>query len=256
MPWYSTITIAPDLVKITEPHVHRMLRSNIWWIRGQRDIVIDAGLGIVPLRSSIPQMFERDPLLIVSHSHLDHSGGAYEFDDVAIHEDEADALEGPPQTSLETVELYASLGVPVDDETHNLQMLQQLPHPHYRLDEYRLRPARSTRQLKDGDIIQTAESELEVISAPGHSPGSICLLDRAKRRVYTGDAIYKGQILDGIRGSNRPDYVRTMRKIQDLDVDQVLPGHGDVLDRRQMREIAANYISRQETVERAPLTAN
>jgi glyoxylase-like metal-dependent hydrolase (beta-lactamase superfamily II) len=246
--WYSLTTVAPDLVMITEPHVHPLLRANIWWIRGERDVVIDAGLGVVSLRSSIPEMFDRNPLLIISHAHLDHAGGAYEFEEVWVHETEAATLQHPPLTSLETSELYPSLGIPLDDVNRHDVMLERLPHPAYRLDEYRLNPVRAPRRLKDGAVIRTAESEFEVISTPGHSPGSICVMDRAKKRLYTGDVIYEGRILDELRGSDRTDYIDTMRLLQELDVDQALPGHGDVLNRTQIRDIASNYI-REHQVE-------
>lgn len=253
--WYSMTAVAPDLVRITEPHVHPLLRANIWWIRGNRDIVIDAGLGVVPLRSAIPEMFERDPLLIVTHAHLDHSGGAYEFDEIAIHENEAKDLEHPSAASLETSELYASLGMPMDVKASEQRMLEKLPDPDYRLDQYQRQPARATRRLRDGDVIRMGQSEqLEIMEGPGHSPGSICIFDRARGWLFTGDVLYKGQILDEIHGSNRADYVKTMQKIQDLRLEKAFPGHGEILDRQQVHAIASTYVSRHQRDNRPDFT--
>jgi glyoxylase-like metal-dependent hydrolase (beta-lactamase superfamily II) len=52
-------------------------------LRGNdRDITIDAGLGVVAgLREAIPGLFERDPLVLLTHAHLDHVGRAAEFGD-------------------------------------------------------------------------------------------------------------------------------------------------------------------------------
>lgn len=245
--WYSMTAVAPNLMRITEPHVHPLLRANIWWIRGNRDIVIDAGLGVVPLRSAIPEMFDRDPLLIVTHAHLDHSGGAYEFDEIAIHENEAKDLENPSPASLETHELYASLGMPMDVKASEQRMLEKLPDPDYQLDQYQRQPARATRWLRDGDVIRTGQSEqLEIIEGPGHSPGSICILDRTRRWLFTGDVLYKGQILDDIHGSNRADYVKTMQKIQNLPLEKAFPGHGGILDHQQVHAIASAYVSKHQ----------
>ncbi|WP_350309859.1 MBL fold metallo-hydrolase [Arthrobacter sp. fls2-241-R2A-172] len=80
-----------------------MLQSNIWWIKGdEHDVVIDAGLGITPLRPQLPEMFDQNPQLIVTHTHLDHIGGAHEFEDIAVHVAEATTLTAPGPTSLRT----------------------------------------------------------------------------------------------------------------------------------------------------------
>jgi glyoxylase-like metal-dependent hydrolase (beta-lactamase superfamily II) len=45
-----------------------------------------------------------------------------------------------------------------------------------------------------GDVIDLGGTQLEVDLMPGHTPGSIILLDRAEAIAYTGDAFGSGQI--------------------------------------------------------------
>ena len=47
--------------------------------------MVDSGLGIVALRDALPHLFERDPILVLSHAHLDHMGGAHEFAQCWVH---------------------------------------------------------------------------------------------------------------------------------------------------------------------------
>src|SRR6185295_19569016 len=73
--WYTQVEMGSDVIRISEPHVNELLSANFWWLRGHdRDIVIDAGLGVVALREAIPGVFERDPMVLLTHAHLDHVG--------------------------------------------------------------------------------------------------------------------------------------------------------------------------------------
>ncbi len=55
--WFALHAASAGIVRIIEPYVDEILRSNLWWLRGtDRDIVIDAGLGVVPLRQAVASM--------------------------------------------------------------------------------------------------------------------------------------------------------------------------------------------------------
>jgi glyoxylase-like metal-dependent hydrolase (beta-lactamase superfamily II) len=46
--------------------------------------------------------------------------------------------------------------------------------------------------LGDGDTLDVAGARLVVMHTPGHSPGGVCLYDRAGDRVFGGDTLFKG----------------------------------------------------------------
>lgn len=48
--------------------------------------------------------------------------------------------------------------------------------------------------LNDGDIFDLGDRIIEIVWMPGHTPGSIILLDRAINACYTGDAFGSGQV--------------------------------------------------------------
>ncbi len=48
--------------------------------------------------------------------------------------------------------------------------------------------------LKEGDKIQLGQDELQVIEAPGHSPGSICFYSAAQNFIIGGDVLFRGGI--------------------------------------------------------------
>ena len=48
--------------------------------------------------------------------------------------------------------------------------------------------------LNEGDKITLGDDELEIIHAPGHSPGSICFYCKAQKFIIGGDVLFNGSI--------------------------------------------------------------
>lgn len=57
----------------------------------------------------------------------------------------------------------------------------------------------------------------KVLHLPGHSPGSIGLLDEASGIFFSDDAIYDGTLVDDLPGCDKCAYWTTMRRLRDLD---------------------------------------
>jgi glyoxylase-like metal-dependent hydrolase (beta-lactamase superfamily II) len=241
--WYRQIEMGSDLVRISEPHVDELVSANLWWLRGNdRDIVVDAGLGVVALREEIPRMFERDPLVILTHSHLDHVGGAHEFRERAAHPAEAEILAAGVPASLYGAELYEKLGINAAGEPVPDLLINRLPYPEYDPRTYRVEAVTLTRLLEDGDQIDLGGRALTVLHLPGHSPGSIALLEEATGVLYSGDVVYEGSLIDDLPDSDVPSYRRSMQLLAHVDVSVVHPGHGRSFDQTRLRQLAETYL--------------
>ena len=48
--------------------------------------------------------------------------------------------------------------------------------------------------LKEGDTIQLGNDLLEILEAPGHSPGSICFYNSKQQFIIGGDVLFNGSI--------------------------------------------------------------
>src|SRR5438094_691185 len=89
-PWFVVQRRSQGITLITEPHVHPLLRCNVWHVRGRsQDLVIDTSLGIHPLRALVEEQTTNPLLAVATHSHGDHVGGMHEFSHRAIHASEA-----------------------------------------------------------------------------------------------------------------------------------------------------------------------
>ena len=83
--------------------------------------------------------------------------------------------------------------------------------------------------LEEGDVVSLRDDELEVIHAPGHSPGSICFYSAKQHFVIGGDVLFQNSIgrTDLPYGSHE-DLIKNIReKLFTLPEDvTVYPGHG------------------------------
>ena len=65
----------------------------------------------------------------------------------------------------------------------------------------------------DQEIIDLGNRELQIISIPGHTPGSIAILDRKYRVLYSGDSVQNGRIYMFGKYRNMVAYKQSLHKL-------------------------------------------
>jgi glyoxylase-like metal-dependent hydrolase (beta-lactamase superfamily II) len=92
------------------------------------------------------------------------------------------------------------------------------------------------RTLREGETIELRDRTLEVAFRPGHSPTDTVFHDRDRKLLIAGDHLIKHissnpLISRPVGSKQRPQslvtYIESLRKTQAMDLDLVLPGHGD-----------------------------
>jgi len=230
--WYVRADVAPGVIRITEPFVDAYYSANLYFVQGRdRDLLVDAGMGILPLRPVLPLTEGKPVLALATHIHIDHVGALHEFADRAGPAGEAALFATMPDDATYAEE-YRERKSPVT----------KLPAPGWKIADYRLKPAPLTVLLKEGDRLDLGVRSFSVLELPGHSP-CIALFDEANGVLFAGDAIYDDQLLDDMPCSDKAAYRRTMwRLIDEVDARLVLGGHGEPFDGERMREIARGYL--------------
>lgn len=80
--------------------------------------------------------------------------------------------------------------------------------------------------LKSRDEISVGDYCFEVIEIPGHSYGSIALLDRKKKLLLSGDTVQKGPIFMFGNHRNLDLYIDSLQKLKRIsDIEVILPSH-------------------------------
>ena len=109
--------------------------------------------------------------------------------------------------------------------------------------------------LYGGEIIDTGVYQLETIWTPGHSPGHICLYEPKNRLLFTGDHILPGitpNVSYDTQSGDNPlgDYLHSLRKLKNLEVDKVLPCHQDTFTNLYERigQLFAHHEERKQDI--------
>lgn len=241
--WYTFAPVDDAITLIQEPYADPWISANTWHIRGsERDLLVDCALGVAPLRPEVIARFGREPVVVLSHGHLDHMGCAHEFAEVWAHERED--VTSPGRGTLSGPELLVMLGAEDSGfDPPGEVMVTALPHSGYDPAAYALQPVTPTRLLRDGDLLSLGDRELRVLHLPGHTAGSLGLHDAANRILFTGDVVYDPPaLLDDLHDSDRDAYLRSMRRLLELDVAVVHAGHGDSFDGARLRALAHDYV--------------
>ena len=104
------------------------------------------------------------------------------------------------------------------------------PAEYDRYQGVNLKTSTPPRPLWEGDIIDIGGRCFKVILIPGHTPGSIALLDENNHMLIGGDSVQTGSIYMFGPGRNLPAYIESMEKLRgicDKVVDRVYPSHGE-----------------------------
>ncbi|TVQ30935.1 MAG: MBL fold metallo-hydrolase [Geminicoccaceae bacterium] len=248
-PWFALEALDPTILKITEPHTDPLIRANLFLVRGrERDLLIDGGNGIVPLRPFLSSRLTKPVVALCTHAHVDHVGAIHEFEERLVHPLEAEALAHPagdeslffedfPLAFRQMLQRIGYRDVPP-------LMITALPDLAYDPGSYRLVPTPATRLVDDGDVVETGDRHFEVLHLPGHSPGQIGLFEPRTGILFGGDAIYDGTLLADGPGMSLGAYVRTLERLLALDVTVVHGGHGASFDRLRLHDLCRDHLAR------------
>ena len=129
-------------------------------VGSERAAVIDTGISpgetIIPL---IRRITDKPLVLVLTHAHLDHMHHMNEFDEVYLCHDEL-------QMSDEALAVVGGGKTREDLER--------------------------TKDMQTGSVISLGDDLLEIYKVPGHTPGTVVILESKYNMLFTGDAIGSG----------------------------------------------------------------
>ena len=188
---------------------NRANNCNAYLIEGSKRILVDPGhrdffdhvhQGLSKLKVSRDQI----DVVLVTHGHPDHLEMASNF--------KAPTLVGMGEEEYHfTKENYA--------------FHYKVPEPDF--------------LLREGDLT-IGDVSLRIILTPGHSPGSVCVYWPLKKALFTGDVVFSQGIgRTDLLGGDGSLLKESIKRLAALDVEYLLPGHGEMLSGRE--SVKANF---------------
>lgn len=244
--WFDTKRIDDRITLLWEPHVARVEQCNMWHVKGRdADLLIDAGMGISSLKRAMAELLDKPVMAVATHTHMDHIGSLYEFDQRLVHPLEAEQLRHPDDYPvLCSCHWPAGMRESIEGQGYEVPDVLVDAYPYEGFDPlaFRTQKAEPTKLIDEGDVLDLGNSAFEVLHLPGHSPGSIGLWEKATGILFSGDAIYDGPLLDDIGGADKQAYARTMKRLRTLPVNVVHGGHDLSFGKKRLHELVDQYL--------------
>jgi len=203
---------------------------------------------LAELRVDFPQI----RYIFITHVHADHFGLAGKVKElsgaqIVMHEREkpfiASRYRRPKKLLNAMADWLIIHGVPQQD----MPPLQRASMP---VIGY-VTPAAADIAVKGGEHFALGPWDLEVIWTPGHSAGHICLYDRNRRVLFSGDHILPSitpniSLHPQSKGNPLGYYLNSLKKMEELEADWVLPAHEGIIRdlRKRLRELEEHHEER------------
>ena len=201
-PWFEVYEPAPGVYAIYEPHQAEETISYLI-VGDKHALLFDTGMGISDIKRVAQELTKLPIAVLNSHTHNDHVGGNWQFDvvygmDTDFTRENAKGSFAAAQEELSPGSICGELPKGLDAKA------------------YATKPWKITRFVQSGDEIDLGNRTLEIISTPGHTPDSICLLDSANGLLFTGDTYYPAPIWLFRPETNLNAYIASVKRIATL----------------------------------------
>lgn len=190
----------------------------------KKAVLIDTGFGTCDYKAIVSSLTKLPVEVINTHGHLDHVSQNYAFDTVYIHE-------ADEQVFREHTDASVRLG-------YIQLLLEQAKIPAFIRRSRLLKaytknvvelPEKDNRvYVEDGEEIDLGGRTLRIIQTPGHTRGSIMVLDVEKRYLFSGDMLCDEGILLHFDHSTKVSvFLETMEKLKGMtdQWDKIWPSH-------------------------------
>lgn len=212
--YFNVKKIMDGVYQISDPISGSAMVCSTLIVGQEKALLVDTGNGIGDLKALINSITPLPLIVVNSHGHVDHVSGNYQFEKIYIHPED-----------IPIKEKYLIPGVKGYVVEYFKQ--QELVFPEAFLkEEYVSRNDNSVLiPIKEGQLFDLGGKELEVIHFPGHTKGSIALIDKRNRILFSADSISCHVLMFLEESTSISTYLDSLKKVNQLEFDKVIASH-------------------------------
>lgn len=213
--------------------------------RTREAIAIDAAIpGLAWITAELTARGWRLALIVSTHGHWDHSAENAALQAWSREEAAAVPVGGPAREAAAQAEHAAEHGLAIGDGRGGSRFVgfrdgakiaahrddwYRLTDPQPLYAPFPIPPCVPAIELAEGGSIRFGDVRLTVLHTPGHTEGSVCLLEQDQGILFSGDTLFPGGWgrVD-LPGGDPEAMVSSLARLAALRDDRlrVLPGHG------------------------------
>jgi len=181
----------------------------------KRCLLIDTGWGIGNLKGLVSSLSTLPLLVLNTHGHPDHSYGNSVFKQVYIHEADEHFIDKLKDAKNRKWIIKNVLPKPLPKGFDPDKWAAKVP---------------SIKTIEDSYVFDLGNRHLQTICVPGHTPGSICLLDRENRLLFTGDTVQNPSWLHLKESLPLSQFHKNLKRLQSFtsEFNCFLPAHANL----------------------------
>lgn len=213
--WFTAKHLNPGVWRISDhgyDNIHLVLGS-------EKALLIDTGIGAADLEGYVRTITDLPLLVVNTHGHADHAGGNYQFDKVYGW----------------SMDYYLSNNCNTQYYHDNTiaSIIKESPELEPVLLKERGVVNTENIPVREGFVFDLGNRKLKVMETPGHTGGSICLLDSVNRQLFVGDTNNEVEWLFTSVSLPLDVYLQTLEKqyARAAAFDTLFPGHGGRIDK-------------------------
>lgn len=194
-------------------------------VGSEKALLIDTGYGLTDVFSAIQEITDLPVIVVNTHGHMDHVHGNHFYNEIYMAEEDEEVF------SRHTDRAYL-IGLLKDILRENRLPLWIMKLPGLRgLVEKIVTAYPSTHKpLPDEGCFELGDRRVEIIHTPGHTKGSISLLDQKNGWLFSGDTTCrKGVLLHFPESTDVATYQNSLRKLKVLadegKIRKLFPSH-------------------------------
>jgi hydroxyacylglutathione hydrolase len=189
---------------------------NCYLIEGEtRSLLIDTGWGLGNLNELVKSLTSLPVEVVFTHGHPDHVNGAFQFSNLHITQKDEKLLRM----------FYIK-----ETREQIINRFKDIIIPGFSKDKWVNAKINDPTVIRENDVFDLGDRNISVIECPGHTPGSVCLLDRKNKILFSGDSILTKPVLMNLETSLKLNtYLESLKHIDSFseDFNIILSGHDE-----------------------------